>query len=75
MTTKKLASTTAGASSADTPTWPLGGTGPTFPISAIDAGAIHGSELRKALKRIKESGSDKKQFLKKELYELCSMGG
>ncbi len=43
-------------------------------ITAISVGQLHASEMRKALKRFKASESNKKQFLKNEVAELCLKG-
>lgn len=51
---------------------PIIGTGPTFPVPPSSVGQIHGSELRKALRRFKAAKSDKQQFLKNEIGEFCA---
>lgn len=51
---------------------PIIGTCPTFPVPPACVGELHGSELRKAIRRYKLSGNDKNRFLKNEIGELCS---
>jgi hypothetical protein len=53
---------------------PLTSTGPFIPVAPASVGPLHGSELRKALRRYRDAGGTRPKYMKAEVGRFCQMG-